>query len=163
MTTPRKDLKDIEHGLQNEVPPPLHSMLDKESKDAAIEKYRSRQQKETMLCPPTCTGELLSNKQKKCYTQGTWVQLWMIAYSFQMKNYKTCVRPPTPLVADHNEKLQHAENVETPGRVTRGGHALRVEKARECLSKFEHGFYLIIHPVPHLNHHHHRILLIRSP
>lgn len=65
MSTPRQDLKEIEEGLQDEVPLPLHTMLEKESKNVALEKYRSRQQKETLIFPPTCTGESLSKQMEQ--------------------------------------------------------------------------------------------------
>ena len=57
MTTAREDLKAIEEELKHQVPPPLHSMLQKESKEEAVKKYKSRQEKVTLICPPTCTGE----------------------------------------------------------------------------------------------------------
>ena len=56
LSTPRQDLKAIEDGLQKEVPMPLNTMLQKEPKEDALTKYRSRQTKETKMCPPTCTG-----------------------------------------------------------------------------------------------------------
>lgn len=56
MTTPREELKALENELKQEVPAPLHSMLEKENKDEAILKHQARKQKETVICPPTCTG-----------------------------------------------------------------------------------------------------------
>ena len=56
MTAPRTELKALENELKGEVPAPLHSMLEKESKEDAILKHQARKQKETVTCPPTCTG-----------------------------------------------------------------------------------------------------------
>ncbi|KXJ07304.1 hypothetical protein AC249_AIPGENE747 [Exaiptasia diaphana] len=33
----------------------MHSMLDKETKEEAKQKYLSRKEKETVICPPTCS------------------------------------------------------------------------------------------------------------
>ena len=56
-TTPREELKSLAEDLKEEVPAPLHTMLvEKESKEEAITKYRQRKEKETVICPPTCTG-----------------------------------------------------------------------------------------------------------
>ena len=56
MTAPRAELKALENELKQEVPAPMHSMLEKESKEDAILKHQARKQKETVICPPTCTG-----------------------------------------------------------------------------------------------------------
>lgn len=56
MTTPRAALKVLEDELQQEVPAPLHSMLQKESRDEAVLKHKARKQMETVIYPPTCTG-----------------------------------------------------------------------------------------------------------
>ena len=38
----------------------IHTMLvEKESKEEAITKYRQRKEKETVICPPTCTGIII--------------------------------------------------------------------------------------------------------
>ena len=59
MSTPRADLKYIEDELNNKVPDSLQSaFIEKESKEGAKEKYRSRKEKETVICPPTCLGTL---------------------------------------------------------------------------------------------------------
>ena len=55
--TPRDELKLLEEELKQNVPEPLHSMLEKETKEEAIEKHKTRKQKETVICGPTCTGE----------------------------------------------------------------------------------------------------------
>ena len=55
-TTPRTELKLVEEELKEQVPDPLHCMLEKESKEDAIMKYQQRKEKETVICPPTCTG-----------------------------------------------------------------------------------------------------------
>lgn len=57
VTTPRQELKLLEEELKQNVPEPLHSMLEKETKEEAIEKHKARKQKETVICGPTCTGE----------------------------------------------------------------------------------------------------------
>ena len=56
MTAPRAQLKALENELKQEVPALLHSMLEKESKEDAILKHQVRKQKQTVVCPPTCTG-----------------------------------------------------------------------------------------------------------
>jgi len=56
ITTPRHELDDLRDRLYNIVPDPLHSVLEKEEPAEAIRKYRERKQKETPICPPTCTG-----------------------------------------------------------------------------------------------------------
>ena len=58
VTTPRQELKLLKEELKQSVPEPLHSMLEKETKEEAIEKHKTREQKETVICGPTCTGEL---------------------------------------------------------------------------------------------------------
>lgn len=56
-TTPRAELKLLVEDLKQEVPQPLHTMLvDKESREEAITKYKQRKELETVICPPTCTG-----------------------------------------------------------------------------------------------------------
>ena len=56
-TTPKEELKSLAEELKQDVPDPLHTMLvEKESKEEAITKYRQRKEKETVICPPTCTG-----------------------------------------------------------------------------------------------------------
>ena len=56
-TTPKAELKSLAEVLKQEVPDPLHTMLvEKESREEAIAKYRQRKEKETVICPPTCTG-----------------------------------------------------------------------------------------------------------
>jgi hypothetical protein len=32
-------------------------MLEKEEKEEAVKRYRERKEKETPICPPTCTGK----------------------------------------------------------------------------------------------------------
>jgi len=56
VTAPTTQLKALENELKEEVPAPLHSMLEKEGKEDAILKLQARKQKETVICPPTCTG-----------------------------------------------------------------------------------------------------------
>ena len=58
-TTPRQELKTLAEELKSSVPKPLHSILDnKQNPDAAKEKFRNRKEKETAVCPPTCSGAL---------------------------------------------------------------------------------------------------------
>ena len=59
MTTSRQDLKLLEEELKQDVPEPVHSMLEKETKEEAIEKHKARKLKETVICPLTCTGNEL--------------------------------------------------------------------------------------------------------
>ena len=61
ITTPREDLNILKDELTAQVPEPLHSLLkDKESKAEAKEKYLSRKKRETVICPPTCSGTVHS-------------------------------------------------------------------------------------------------------
>lgn len=56
-TTPREVLKGIREELAEEEPEALHTMLlEKEDKETAKNKYKERKAKETVLCPPTCSG-----------------------------------------------------------------------------------------------------------
>ena len=55
--TPREELNRIRDELAEERPDALHTMLpEKEDKEAAKTKYKQRKEKETVLCPPTCSG-----------------------------------------------------------------------------------------------------------
>jgi len=57
ITTSREDLKAVEGELDRHTPQALHSMLqNKQNKEETIGKYHSRKQKETVICPPTCSG-----------------------------------------------------------------------------------------------------------
>jgi len=57
ISTSREDLKALEEELDRQTPQALHSMLQNiENKKEAIEKYHSRKQKESVICPPTCSG-----------------------------------------------------------------------------------------------------------
>ena len=48
-----------------EVPEPVHTMLtDKETKEDAVAKYKKRKEMETVICPPTCTGIIVSSFNK---------------------------------------------------------------------------------------------------
>lgn len=58
VSTTRAELKTIENELKDEVPDDLHTMLDeKENKEEAKTKYLARKNKNTAICPPTCTGK----------------------------------------------------------------------------------------------------------
>ena len=65
-TTPRAELKMLAEELKMEVPEPVHTMLtDKETKEAdAVAKYKKRKEMETVICPPTCTGNIVSSFNK---------------------------------------------------------------------------------------------------
>lgn len=56
MTTSRDTLRLVADELKQDVPAPLHSMLEKESREDAVKKHQARKQKETVIVPPTCTG-----------------------------------------------------------------------------------------------------------
>ena len=68
--TPRQELKQLEEELKQQVPEPMHSMLEKESREDAIQKHKSRKLKETVIVPPTCTG-----KWPSTYCTGLHIQL----------------------------------------------------------------------------------------
>ena len=56
-TTPRAELRVLAEELKREVLEPVHTMLvDKETKEDAVAKYKKRKEMETVICPPTCTG-----------------------------------------------------------------------------------------------------------
>jgi len=59
-TTPRAELARMVTELKQSTPEPMHSMLDKEPKEAATQKYWSRKEKETVICPPTCSGKSIT-------------------------------------------------------------------------------------------------------
>ena len=59
-TTPKKELKTIEDKLKKDTPEALHNMLqEKENKEEAKNKYKSRKTRVTVVCPPTCSGVYL--------------------------------------------------------------------------------------------------------
>ena len=59
-TNPKKELKSLAEELKEEVPAPLHTMLvEKESKEEAITKCRQRKEKDTVMCPSSCTGIII--------------------------------------------------------------------------------------------------------
>ena len=70
ITTPRQELKQLAEELLQQVPEPMHSMLEKESREDAIQKHKSRKMKETVICPPTCTG-----KRASIYSTSAYIQL----------------------------------------------------------------------------------------
>lgn len=57
ITTSRQELKLLEEELKQGVLEPVHSMLDKETRGEAIEKHKARKHRQTVICPPTCTGK----------------------------------------------------------------------------------------------------------
>ncbi|XP_068685905.1 uncharacterized protein [Montipora foliosa] len=62
ISTSREDLKAVKEDLDRQTPQALHSMLqNKENKEEAIGKYHSRKQKETVICPPTCSDAELQS------------------------------------------------------------------------------------------------------
>ena len=58
--TPRQELKQLEEELKQQVPEPMHSLLEKELREAAIQKHKSRKLKATVIVPPTCKGKWLA-------------------------------------------------------------------------------------------------------
>lgn len=57
ISSSREALKTIEEELDRQTPQPLHSVLqNKQNKEEAVKKFHSRKQKETVICPPTCSG-----------------------------------------------------------------------------------------------------------
>ena len=57
VTTSRADLKVIKDELNADVPEPLYNMfIEKENELEAKEKHKLRKNKETVMCPPTCSG-----------------------------------------------------------------------------------------------------------
>lgn len=56
-TTHKNEFKAIRDELKNSTPEPRYNMMECEEKDAAIAKYQSRQQRQTVIVPPTCTGK----------------------------------------------------------------------------------------------------------
>ena len=60
--TPRKEMEKVEKELKKDTPEALHMMLEeKQPKDEAIQLFRSRKQKSTTDCPPSCTGKVVLN------------------------------------------------------------------------------------------------------
>jgi len=57
LSTPRHELKAVSVELKETTPEPLFSMLECQSKDEAIAKYKARKQKEITIVPPTCPGK----------------------------------------------------------------------------------------------------------
>lgn len=55
-TTPKAQPKMLAEELKGDVPAPINTMLEKESKEEAITKYQARKEKVTVICPPSCTG-----------------------------------------------------------------------------------------------------------
>jgi len=55
LSTSRENLGEVAQELTQQVPDPMHSMLEKESKEEAIQKHKERKE-ETAIYPPTCTG-----------------------------------------------------------------------------------------------------------
>lgn len=63
----------------------MHNMLEKEDKEEAVRKYRERKEKETPICPPTCTGK----SKLRHYLHIAMIQKNIISYqSLQMQNWK---------------------------------------------------------------------------
>jgi len=57
LSTSREKLREVAQELKQQVPEPMHSMLEKESREDAIQKHKSQKLKETVVYPPTCTGK----------------------------------------------------------------------------------------------------------
>lgn len=69
--TPRQELKQLVEELKQQVPEPMHSMLEKESREDAIQKHKSRKLKETVIVPPTCTEAELQTLMQNQRLQST--------------------------------------------------------------------------------------------
>ena len=64
-TTPRAELKMLAEELKMEVPEPVHTMwTDKETREDAVAKCKKRKEMETVICPPTRTGNIVSSFNK---------------------------------------------------------------------------------------------------
>ena len=55
--TTRAELKLLEEELKGEVPDPINTISDRESREGTLSKYQTRKEKTTVLCPPTCPGK----------------------------------------------------------------------------------------------------------
>lgn len=78
--TPRQELKQLVEELKQQVPEPMNSMLEKKSREDAIQKHKSRKQKETVIVTPTCTGKLASTYctgLKYNYKRKIWQRYWL--------------------------------------------------------------------------------------
>ena len=72
--TPRQELKQLEEELKQQVPEPMHSMLEKESREDAIQKHNHASWKKLLLFPqhvqvnglaPITQAYIYNYKQKK--------------------------------------------------------------------------------------------------
>lgn len=57
VTSSKQDLQLVADELKQIVPEALHSMLDKQTKEEALQKHQERKQKETVISPATCSGK----------------------------------------------------------------------------------------------------------
>ena len=55
----RDELRSLEEELKKDVPESLHSLLEKQNKEEATQKYLQRKGKTTAIVPPTCTGRVI--------------------------------------------------------------------------------------------------------
>ena len=67
-TTPRTVLKHIENSLKDEIPQPLHTMLEKVTKEDAVKKHLDRKGMVTKIVPPTCSGEKLGERENNLFS-----------------------------------------------------------------------------------------------
>lgn len=70
----------------------MHSMLEKGSMEDAIQKHKSRKLKETVICPPTCTGKWASSYSACLYvqldTQNSATSLFEMDIIYVLSNFK---------------------------------------------------------------------------
>ena len=66
-TTPRTVLKHIENSLKDEIPQPLHTMLEKVTKEDAVKKHLDRKGMVTKIVPPTCSGEKSGERENNLF------------------------------------------------------------------------------------------------
>lgn len=104
MTAPRAELKALENELKQEVPAPMHSMLEKESKEDAILKHQARKQKETVICPPTCTEEELQQELARGQPRASTDE--RTASGRRVPHCRTCGKP----TRGHGPRCQNNEN-----------------------------------------------------
>ena len=92
VSTPRADLTFIEDELSAKIPEPLHSKFaDKEDQNEDKERYKARKNKETVICPPTCSGTLyyfINFKFECCKLFRSGSSLYQTDTVNQMPNFK---------------------------------------------------------------------------
>ena len=61
ISTNRKDLEATKKKLKEDVPEPVHTMLEKQDKSDCIQIYKSRKAKQPIIVPPTCQRTYIYN------------------------------------------------------------------------------------------------------